>query len=43
MERLVPSIANVAPVGVEQAASTRSQGDGALTSVERHGPNQPLV
>src|ERR1700693_3183442 len=27
MERLVPGIADVAPVGLEQAASTRRQGD----------------
>jgi hypothetical protein len=43
MERLVTDIAAVAPVRVQQVASTRSQGDGVLASVERHGPNQPLV
>ena len=43
MECLMAGIADVAAVGVEQAASTRRQGDGALASVERHGPNQPLV
>ena len=43
MERLVPGIADVAPVRLEQAASSGSQGDGALASVERHGPNQPVV
>ncbi len=43
MERLVTDIAAVAPVRVEEVASTRSQGDGALASVERHGPNQPFV
>jgi hypothetical protein len=43
MEPLVPGTADVAAVGIEQPASTRSQGDGALASVERHGPNQPFV
>jgi hypothetical protein len=43
MERLVTDIAAVAPVRVEEVASTRSQGDGVLASVERHGPNQPFV
>ena len=43
MERLVTGIAAVAPVAVEQAASTCRQGHSPLASVERHGPNQPLV
>src|ERR1700692_4362854 len=43
MEPLVPGTADVAAVGIEQLASARSQGDGALASVERHGPNQPFV
>ena len=34
MERLVAGIAGVAPVGIEQAASPRSQGDCTLASVE---------
>ena len=43
MERLVTGIAALAPVSVEQVASTRRQGDRPLASIERHGPNQPLV
>jgi hypothetical protein len=43
MKCLVPGTTDIAPVGIEQAASTRSQGDGALASVQRHGPDQPLV
>jgi hypothetical protein len=43
MERLMTGIAAVAPVGVEQVAATCRQGDGALASVERDGPNQTLV
>src|ERR1700686_2419326 len=41
-ERLVTGIAG-APMRVEQVAATRRQGDGALASIEGHGPNQPLV
>jgi hypothetical protein len=43
MECLVTGIADVAPVGLEQAVPTRHHGDGALAAVQRHGPNQPFV
>src|ERR1700682_3750854 len=43
MERLLTGIAGVAPVRVQQVASTRRQGDRPLASIERHGPNQPFV